>query len=278
MHVSHPQGGHSASNATGYLQPYRDMHPLWYYSTLGYLVLMVLFLVAQGFDGRLLQGISVWDKPFKFALSLAVYFGTMLIFVNYMPAGYFSTRRGRLLTAIPIAMALFEMTYIAIQAALGEASHYNRDTVYNAKMYSLMAVGALSLVAALLWMAVSIARVNILSNPLILAIVIGLALTFFLGGGFGSYLGAHPGHSVGSVSNNASGIWLFHWARDGGDLRVAHFFGLHAMQVLPLFALLLPKSLPRSLGVTSVLLFATVYTALTVFTFYQAVQGQPFIG
>jgi hypothetical protein len=112
---------------------------------------------------------------------------------------------------------------------------------------------------------------------LVLAIVIGLGLTFFLGGGFGSYLGGHPGHWVGGVNHAGNGIWLFKWARDGGDLRVAHFFGLHAMQVMPLFALLLPKRLPRAAGIAAVISFALVYTAFSCFTFYQAIQGQPLI-
>jgi NO-binding membrane sensor protein with MHYT domain len=277
MHTGNPIV-QASTTATDYLQFWRNMHPLWYYSTLGYLALALLFLIAQGFDDRLLLGISVWAKPFKFAISIAVYFGTMTIFVEYMPQGYFAKKRGRLLTVIPVATALFEMVYIAIQAALGEPSHYNRETSFNATMYTLMGIGATAMVAALLWMGMSIARSNKLSNPMVLAIVIGLVLTFLLGGGFGSYLGNHPGHWVGGTSDDASGLWLFKWARDGGDLRVAHFFGMHAMQVMPMFAWLLPKSLPRVLSVASVIVFATAYTAFSWLTFNQAIQGQPFMG
>jgi sugar lactone lactonase YvrE len=43
----------------------------------------------------------------------------------------------------------------------------------------------------------------------------------------------------------ANGIWLMKWSRDGGDLRVAHFFGTHAMQVLPLLTALLPARAPH---------------------------------
>jgi NO-binding membrane sensor protein with MHYT domain len=277
MHTGNPIA-QASNTATDYLQFWRNMHPLWYYSALGYLALALLFLIAQGFDDRLLLGISVWAKPFKFAISIAVYFGTMTIFVEYMPQGYFAKKRGRLLTVIPVATALFEMVYITIQAALGEPSHYNRETSFNATMYTLMGLGATAMVAALLWIGVSIARNNKLSNPMVLAIVIGLVLTFLLGGGFGSYLGNHPGHWVGGTSDDANGLWLFKWARDGGDLRVAHFFGMHAMQVMPLFTWLLPKSLPRALSLTSVIVFATAYTAFSWFTFNQAIQGQPFMG
>jgi len=49
------------------------------------------------------------------------------------------------------------------------------------------------------------------------------------------------------------------------------------MQVMPIFALLLPKAMPRSLSLASVIAFATAYSAFSWYTFSQAIQGQPFI-
>ena len=65
------------------------------------------------------------------------------------------------------------------------------------------------------------------------------------------------------------------WARDGGDLRVAHFFGMHAMHAFPLFALLLPMNCgeKRKLGVLS--RFITCYARLSAGTFIQAINGRP---
>ncbi len=66
------------------------------------------------------------------------------------------------------------------------------------------------------------------------------------------------------------------WARDGGNLRVAHFFGMHAMHAFPLFALLLPMNWgeKRKLGVLSG--FIICYAGLSAGTFIQAINGQPF--
>ena len=36
----------------------------------------------------MLYGVSVWTKPAKFALSLAVYFATIMLFVRYLPGAF----------------------------------------------------------------------------------------------------------------------------------------------------------------------------------------------
>jgi hypothetical protein len=64
---------------------------------------------------------------------------------------------------------------------------------------------------------------------------------------------------------------VFGWSRTGGDLRVAHFFGLHAMQVLPLAAWVLGRAR------TAFVLVALGWTALGVWTFVEALAGRPFL-
>jgi len=256
---------------------YRLKPAIWVYSAMILFVLVGCFLVAQSFDDRLLLGVSVWTKPFKFALSLGVYFITIAIYAQYMPERYFTLKRGWLLVLIPTACALFEIVYITLQASQGETSHFNSSSAYHATMYSLMGLGAVMLVSILVWMAFSIARNESLNNPVVLAIVIGLLLTFFLGGGLGGYLGNQSGHWVGGVTTDANGSWLFNWARDGGDLRVAHFFGMHAMQVIPIVGLLVSKRMNQSMAIVTIVVVSCTYTALTLFAFYQALNAQPFL-
>ena len=55
---------------------------------------MAFCLSAGAVDDRLFNGVSVWSKPFKFALSLAVYFATLLVFSRYLPIGYLGTKWG----------------------------------------------------------------------------------------------------------------------------------------------------------------------------------------
>ena len=254
----------------------------WVHATMGMLGLLLVCLIAGQFDDRTLYGVSVWTKPAKFALSLAVYFATLVWFAHYIDRDYFLRREGKTLIWLPVACAWFEMAYIIIQASQGETSHFNTGTAFHATMYSLMGFGAVTLVSVLVWYASAIIRrnptTNPFTNPMLLALVLGLGITFLLGGGFGGYLSSMGGHWVNAPATDAGGSLLFGWTRQGGDLRVAHFFGMHAMQALPLFACTLSAKWSEHTKVACVVAFAAAYSAFTVMTFMQAVAGQPFGG
>lgn len=254
----------------------RSRHPAWFNIASGFVTLMVFCLIMMLIDERLINGVSVWLKPFKFALSITVFFATLVWFAPLMPKNYFSTWRGKLLTWMAIVCALFEIIYITYQGALGQASHFNISTPFHATMYSLMGVAAAVLVGSCLWMGSSILWKHRFKDPYILAVGLGLILTFLLGGGFGGYLGSQTSHWIGGTMTDANGLWLVQWSRDGGDLRVAHFFGMHAMQILPLLAL--PLAGRRNpLAFISVIVLACSFSVFTIFTFIQALRGIPFL-
>lgn len=258
----------------------RSSHREWFFGTLACTALLVLCLSLMAVDERTLNGVSVWKKPAKFALSTALYLGTLACFAALLPASFWRGWEGRVMTWLAIATTAFELTYITFMAALGEPSHFNTSTPLTASMYSLMGLAAVLLVAVSPWLAVAIARHcrGWTRDPMRLAIVAGLVLTGLLGGGFGGYLGGAGGHWVGGTPSDAAGLPGFDWSRDGGDLRVAHFFGMHAMQALPLMALVairLGRHLPR-LQLSMVALSGVSYVALTLFSFVQALAGKPF--
>lgn len=104
------------------------------------------------------------------------------------------------------------------------------------------------------------------------AVIAGLLLTVVLGGGFGIYMSQQTGHAVGAAAGH---LPIFGWNRAGGDLRVAHFFGIHAEQAIPLLALAVtPLNLPARWA--AIVAGSAVYAALTVATFVQALQARPF--
>ncbi len=253
------------------------IQPRWFQSTFTLFALTAVFFVALHLDNRLLYGVSVWSKPFKFSLSLAVYFGTLLLMARLLPVGQLNSGRHHTIATSLIFVAAFEMAYIAIQAMLGETSHFNKTTPFHSVMYSLMGIGAVWLTEGLAWLAILIAKHTDRGNPLVLSILLGLGISAALGGGFGAYLGGQESHWVDAVPNDANGLWLFNWSNNGGDLRVAHFFGLHAMQVIPISALALPRVLGLTTKRIAILIFSISYSALCVYTFVQALEGQPFI-
>lgn len=240
-----------------------------------FLLCVIPSALAFALDTRLFNGISVWIKPMKFQISLAVHLLTVALLLRFLAP---ELRRGRVmvwLAAAILGTALFEAAYITLQAARGTGSHYNLSTPVTAFLYTAMGVGAVILVAATAWVGVLILRAP--HGPAVLAQGAGLGLLLggVLGGITGIWMGGAPGHWVGGTASDAGGLPILGWSRDGGDLRVAHFFGLHLMQALPLLAFGLWRAGVRRWRVP-LYAGAAVGVAVTVVTLAQAVAGRPF--
>ena len=178
-------------------------------------------------DARTIHGVGVWAKPLKFMAALALFAATTAVL---MPAaGASAPLTG--IAALVIAASAFEVAYITFQASRGEPSHYNtRDTVH-ATLTVLMAGGAIGLSASQAWLAWAIAGTNPAwwSSVTILGAVTGLAATALLGTISGFLLGGHRAPA-------GPGWHVVGWHRRG-DLRPAHFMGVHAQQCIPMFGL-----------------------------------------
>lgn len=89
-------------------------------------------------------------------------------------------------------------------------------------------------------------------------------------------MGGAPGHWVGGIADDSRGLAIVGWSTTGGDLRVAHFLGLHAMQGLPLVAWL-AGPMPARLRRPVILAAAAVWIAATAAALAQAAAGIPLI-
>ena len=270
-----------ARGGSGRLSRLRAAAPPLFWTGLALLALSLPTLLLAGLDPRLFQGVSVWLKPWKFQLSVGVFLLTLALFMCWLPPWRQHGRAARALAWVAVASGVFEVAYITWQGAWGLASHFNTGSALGAALYALMGVGAVSLSATALALAVLIARTTDYGVPpaFKLSIVLGLALTFLLGTGFGGYLSAQAaGHWVGGSLSDAGGLPVVKWSRDGGDLRVAHFFGVHAMHFIPaLGAALLALRLDARRARLAVWAFAALFTAFSVWTFVQALDGQAFV-
>ncbi|MBI5719704.1 MAG: hypothetical protein HZC37_18700 [Burkholderiales bacterium] len=195
------------------------------------LALAVPMAVAAGLDERLLRGANVWIKPIKFALSIALLALTTAWFVGHLrPERRRSRAMGRIVWLLIVAGS-FELGYIGLQAALGQGSHYNVGDPLHAIMYPLMGLGALGLTATQPLLAWQLRTHADPSRPSAyrLAVRLGLGLTFVFGAGVGMLLSGLQPPDAGAAS-----LPVFGWSLQGGDLRPAHFIGIHAGQLLPL--------------------------------------------
>jgi hypothetical protein len=217
-------------------------------------------------DDRLLQGVSVWEKPAKFFLALGVHFATVAWALSLLDVGLRQSRGLRWAVRLMAGAAVMELVVIVARAARGEASHFNVGTPFDAALYAIMGVGSLILTFTAGYVGYRIWR-NRNGDLWRLAAGFGLMLGAVLATLTAGYMSSRTGHNVGGVLGDATGLPFFHWSTTGGDLRVAHFVGLHAMQVLPLAALSGKRGVVYGAAV--------VMTALTVLTFLQAVMGVP---
>ena len=240
--------------------------------------MMVPTFAAALLDDRLLNGISVWSKPLKFELAMSVYFATLAWFWGYLPD---IRRVGRFINGYAVATVaagMFEIAYIILQASRGVASHFNNSTLIESAAYSLMGAGAILMTGMSLVLGIALARHSRgdLAPAFRLSVVLGLVLTFVLGTGAGMAIAVNNGHWVAAAHTDVGGFPIFGWTRTGGDLRVGHFFGIHAMQMLPLLGLLVGAG--RRHGRAIIWGGAAVLTVFTVATTVQAWLGQPFLG
>jgi hypothetical protein len=135
-----------------------------------------------------------------------------------------------------VALSVFEMIYIVFRAARAEASHFNTGSPLAEVLYTAMGAGAVLILLATAAIGVVILRLgpkDLLGRTTGLSFLAAAAATIWTGlaiGGMGS-------HWIGGDRTDATGLPLLGWSTTGGDLRSAHFIGLHVMQLLPAAAL-----------------------------------------
>jgi hypothetical protein len=249
-----------------FLQQLRGRNESLFYFGLICFLLALLFLVLSRISNIQVFNVSAWFKPFKFAMSICIYAWTMAWLCHYLPD--FNIR---LFNWSIIILLGFEIVYIAIQAGRGQLSHFNVGTTFYSSLYMLMAAAA-SLVA------IYTAYVGFLffsnsfpSLPIYYVWSIRLGIILFVIFSFeGFVMGSRLSHTIGGP-DGGTGLPILNWSTKFGDPRIAHFIGMHALQVLPLLSFYILKSSKATFVV------AILYAFLAVFTLWQALNGKPLI-
>ncbi|PMR60454.1 hypothetical protein C1A38_14095 [Verrucosispora sp. ts21] len=245
--------------------------------------LAVVSVVGVVVDGRVLTGVPIWLKPLKFAVSFVLYGVTLAWLLSLL------RRRSRVAewtATLIVALGVVEMAIIVGQVLRGTTSHYNVSSSLNAMLWMLMGVAIMVLSVAHLVLAVVVLRQPIADRAGRYAIGLGLGLALLgmlvatpmvMAGDGSAAEGIAGAHSVGVV-DGGPGLPLVGWSSTGGDLRIGHFVGLHAMQVLPILAVLLGRfGGGRLNGRTRARLLVVAggaYGGLTLLLTWQALRGQ----
>lgn len=242
-------------------------------------IAMAPTLFAMAVDPRQFQGIDIWEKPLKFQVALAVYLGTLALFAGWLPKGMTGRLTYRIFSGVVCAAVIAEMVWIGGAAANGIGSHFNVADPVMGALYGLMGVLAVTLTSASLVYGIAFLRDrnSALDPAFRLSLGLGLVLTFVMTLVTAGYMSSAAGHWVGGNASDAEAIALMGWARDGGDLRVAHFFSTHALHFIPAAGFVAASTLRPDAAKATVWIASIAYAAFTAFTFLQAIAGRPFL-
>lgn len=238
---------------------------LFYYG-LACLAIAIVCLVMTRLSDTQVYNVNAWYKPFKFAFSTFTFAWAMAWYCHYLPDFNIQVFNWTV-----ILLLSFEIIYIAIMAAQGQASHYNVSSPFYSLMFSMMALAAtlVTLYTAFVGLLFFTGQFPSLPNHYLWAIRLGI-LIFVVFSFEGFLMGGRMSHTVG-LENDNSNLFIFGWSKLAGDLRVSHFIGMHALQVLPLLSFYLLRDTKTTL------LAGLLYGALALFTLVQALNGKPFL-
>jgi hypothetical protein len=240
--------------------------PMYYCGWICLIVAIACFVLTKTTQIQV-WGVSAWLKPFKFFLSTTIFVWSMGWYLQYFE----NTPSVIWYSWGMILLLNFENIYILYQASRGELSHFDLSTPFKATMFSLMAGAAatISFWTAFIGLQFFTNKVEGLSDAYLWGIRLGI-LIFFIFSLQGFAMGARLSHTVGGA-DGSEGLPVMNWSKKYGDLRISHFLGMHALQILPLLAFYVLKSSRM------VIVAALFYALVTAGVFIQALQGKPLL-
>jgi hypothetical protein len=249
-----------------FIENVKERNETLYYFGLICFVLALIFFTLTIVSEVQVANINAWYKPFKFALSTLFFSWAMTWYCYYLPK--FNIQ---LFNWSVIILLGFEIIYIAIQSSKGQLSHYNLSTPLYSFMFSMMAFAAtlVTLYTAYIGVLFFTNSFPDLPNYYLWAIRLGIII-FVLFSFEGFLMGSQLKHTIGAIDGQA-GIPILNWSTKFGDLRVAHFIGMHALQVIPVVSFYILKNTKLTIAI------GILYFTLAIYTLLLALQGKSFI-
>jgi len=252
------------------------------------LVAFVASAIAMAVDARQILGAPRWLKPAKFAISSAVYAFTLAWIFTWLPD---RRRLTAIVGGITAVVLVLEVGIIDAQAARGLTSHFNVATALDATLFSLMGIAILVLWVSAMVLTVALFRHRFEDASFGWALRLGMLLTV-IGQGTGvpmtipsdaqlqiarsSGLPVSGAHTIGAP-DGGPGLPITGWSREHGDLRVPHFVGMHAVQLLPAIAWAIGLVAAGAGRRVAVFVAAAGYYALFAILLAQALAGHPLV-
>jgi hypothetical protein len=230
-----------------------------------------LALGLLAFDHRLVTGAPAWLKPLKFALSGLAYTWALGWLLASLPA---VARPAATAVGWGVGLSLvIEVVVIFVQAGRGVSSHYNTSSGLNALLFGIMGVFIAIQTLLSVWAAYLVWHYPLAGSAgYVWGVRLGLPLSI-LGAVVGGYMIGQLSHTVGAP-DGGPGLPGLGWSTRAGDVRIAHFLGLHALQALPVLGWAVGRWQPGR-AVPLVWLGAALYAAAAAALLWQALAGLP---
>ena len=255
------------------------------------LVSTIICLVGLLVDPRLVTGLDVWTKPLKFSISILLYSVTWAWLIAHLPRW----RRTAHVAGTVVAVALVvEQALILCAAAAGTTSHFNVSTPLATGIWTTMAVSITVLYVCTFLTTIAVFFLRLPTRSTTIAVragaaiaLVGMGLAYLMTSPTSQQLDDFQGiagaHTVG-IPDGGPGLPLLGWSTVAGDLRIPHFVGMHALQLLPLVAILLgwvgrhwrPLADDR-VRLRLVIVATVVYSGTVVLVTFQALAGQSIV-
>jgi hypothetical protein len=244
----------------------------------GLMAVIPVFAVFALFSPAVAQGVNPWIKPIKFSLSFSTFASTISLFLLALRIPEWQLKLARRAIAISVVLEIASLGAQAWRSAFAAGSHTLVDSVLTQMTNSMVMINTAMVTAMLALYCANRVHVRMVDRPMMAAIRYSIII-FLLGNAVGGYMLARGSHTVGAA-DNVPGLPFVNWSTSGGDLRIAHFIAIHAIQIVPLFAYILSQMAPipavkyRKLAVAAVAMGVAVAVGAT---FVQAALGRPLL-
>jgi hypothetical protein len=218
----------------------RARDPLLFWTGAVMLVGLIVLTLLSISDQRLILGINPWIKPMKFFISVTIFLWTIAWFMPDTEPDL--VKRALVRWTIAGAMVI-ENALIVTQAARGTTSHFNIATRLDLAIFNIMGIViTVSTIAIVLFLWILRRDTPPARAGYLWGVRIGVLLFIAASAIPGFVMVGNMGHTF-PGPDGGPGLPFVNWSIERGDVRSAHFFGMHAMQALPILGFLLDRTL-----------------------------------
>ena len=245
---------------------YRRNELLFWYGCFN--ILIAFFCLGlMVFDYTQILGANAWEKPFKYYVSVGILAWSMDFLIYHI-----NSKRIRIVCSYFIVVStLIENGIIFYQSSKGVPSHYNISSPFNSMLYSLMVISSITFLLTMIFITIVFfsQRKMPVSQHYCWGIRMGF-LVFVIFSIIGVIMMINSSHTIGGPDGGA-GLRFLNWSTKYGDLRIAHFMGVHALQIIPFVSYYMFEKKRQVIN------FSITYSIVTIALLILAFMGIPLI-